>query len=154
MSSGSLKLREKCLSPSYSVLYFPAFGQNKERYQVFLRIRYQCGKIQTRITSNMDTFYAVLFRLKLRPLSRMSEQNSLKIIEQSVLIGIITNSKGLELRGTSASIFPINCFCFSIFQLLFSVNHFMDSKIWFFPLPMKHLFVKQNRTLKSCFFHQ
>ena len=110
MSSGSLKLREKCLSPSYSVLYFPAFGQNKERYQVFLRIQYQCGKIQTRITSNMDTFYAVLFRLKLRPLSRMYEQNSLKIIEQSVHIGIITNSKGLELRGTPASIFPINCF--------------------------------------------
>ena len=119
MSSGSLTLREKCLSPSYSGLYFPAFGRNTERYQVFLRIQYQCGKIQTRITSNMDTFYAVLFRLKLRPLSRMYEQNSLKIIEQSVHIGIITNSKGLELRGTPASIFPINCFFFDFSTSIF-----------------------------------
>ena len=119
MSSGSLTLREKCLSPSYSGLYFPAFGRNTERYQVFLRIQYQCGKIQTRITSNMDTFYAVLFRLKLRPLSRMYEQNSLKITEQSIHIGIITNSKGLELRGTPASIFPINCFFFDFSTSIF-----------------------------------
>ena len=54
-------LREKC---PYSELFwsaFPACGLNTERYFVSLRIQSECGKMQTRITPNTDTFYAVLF---------------------------------------------------------------------------------------------
>ena len=39
---------------------FPAFRLNTERYSVSLRIQSKCGKIQTRINPNMDTFYAVI----------------------------------------------------------------------------------------------
>ena len=45
---------------SYSGLRFPAFGLNKERYGVSLRIDSEYGKIRTRITPNTDTFYGVL----------------------------------------------------------------------------------------------
>ena len=44
---------------SYSGPCFPAFGLNTERYSLSLRIQSECGKIQTRITPNTDTFYAV-----------------------------------------------------------------------------------------------
>ena len=56
-------LREKCAyselfwSPFF--LHFPAFGLNTDRYSVSLRIQFECGKIRTRITPTMDTFYAV-----------------------------------------------------------------------------------------------
>ena len=56
---------------SYSGLYFPAFGLNMKRYGVFLRIQYECGKIRTRITLNMDTFHAVnVFLVTLLTLSK------------------------------------------------------------------------------------
>ena len=45
---------------SYSVLYFPAFGLNMERYSVSLCIQSECGKIRTSITRNTDTFQAVI----------------------------------------------------------------------------------------------
>ena len=41
---------------SYSGLYFPVFGLNMERHRVSLRIHSKCGKMQTRITPNTDTF--------------------------------------------------------------------------------------------------
>ena len=44
---------------SYEGPYFPAFGLNTERYSVSLLIQSECGKIQTGITRNTDTFYAV-----------------------------------------------------------------------------------------------
>ena len=44
---------------SFSGPYFPAFGLNTERYSVFIRIQYDCGKIQVRQTPNTDTFYVV-----------------------------------------------------------------------------------------------
>ena len=51
---------------SYSGSYFPAFELNRERYSVpisiqsvSLRIQSKYMKMQTRITPNMDTFYAV-----------------------------------------------------------------------------------------------
>ena len=44
---------------SYSGPYFPAFGLNMERYSVSLHIQSKYGKMLTRITPNMDTFYAV-----------------------------------------------------------------------------------------------
>ena len=44
---------------SYYGPHFPAFGLNTERYSVSLRIESKCGKIRTRITPNIDTFYTV-----------------------------------------------------------------------------------------------
>ena len=46
---------------SYSGLYFLAFRLDTERYSVSLRIQSKCGKMWTKITPNMDTFYAVIF---------------------------------------------------------------------------------------------
>ena len=43
---------------SYSGPHFPAFGLNTERYSVSIRIQSECGKMQTRITPNTDTFHA------------------------------------------------------------------------------------------------
>ena len=49
---------------NYSSPYFPAFRLNTDRYGVSLRIQSKCGKIQTRITQNTDTFHAMnLFNL-------------------------------------------------------------------------------------------
>ena len=45
---------------SYFGPYFPVFRLNKKRYEVSLSIQFECGKIQTRTTPNMDTFYAVI----------------------------------------------------------------------------------------------
>ena len=45
---------------SYSGLHFPEFGVNTERYGLSLRIQSELGKMRTRITPNMDTFYAVV----------------------------------------------------------------------------------------------
>ena len=44
---------------SCSGLHFPTFRLNTERYGVSFPIQSKCGKMQTRITPNMDTFYAV-----------------------------------------------------------------------------------------------
>ena len=49
---------------SYSGLYFSALGLNTERYSALLRIQSKSGKMQTRITPNMDTFYGVLASIK------------------------------------------------------------------------------------------
>ena len=52
-------LRKKCPYLELFWPYFPAFGLNKERYGVSLRIQSECGKMWTRITLNTDTFHAV-----------------------------------------------------------------------------------------------
>ena len=44
---------------SYSGPHFPAFGLKTERYEVSLRIQSECGKMQTRITPNMNNFHTV-----------------------------------------------------------------------------------------------
>ena len=64
-------LRKKC---PYSELfwsaffpYFPAFGLNKERYNISpysVQIWENAGKMRTRIIPNTDTFYAVSYMLK------------------------------------------------------------------------------------------
>ena len=46
---------------------FSAFALNIERCGVSLHIQSECGKIRTRKTSNMDTFYAV-FTNDIKPL--------------------------------------------------------------------------------------
>ena len=43
---------------SFSGPYFPSFGLT-ERYEVSLRIQFECGKIRTRKISETDTFHAV-----------------------------------------------------------------------------------------------
>ena len=49
---------------NYSGLYFPAFGLNTERYFVSLFNESEYGKIRTRITPNMDTFYVMCDKQK------------------------------------------------------------------------------------------
>ena len=44
---------------SYSGLYFPVFGLDTERCEESPRIHSECVEMQTRITPNTDTFYAV-----------------------------------------------------------------------------------------------
>ena len=44
---------------SYCGPHFSAFGLNTERYPVSLRIQFECGKMQTKITPNTGTFDAV-----------------------------------------------------------------------------------------------
>ena len=51
---------------SYSGSHFSAFGLNTERYGVSLRMQSECWKMQTRITSNADTFHAVVSPLDIR----------------------------------------------------------------------------------------
>ena len=53
-------LPENVCIRSYYGPCVPAFGLNTKRYSVSLRIQSECGKIQTRITPNTDTFYAVI----------------------------------------------------------------------------------------------
>ena len=43
----------------FSGLYFPAFGLNKERYFLSIRIQSECGKIRTRKTPYLDSFHAL-----------------------------------------------------------------------------------------------
>ena len=45
---------------SFSGPYFPTFGLNTERYQVSLRIQFECEKLWTRKTVNTGTFHAVV----------------------------------------------------------------------------------------------
>ena len=50
--------RKACIC-GYSGPHFPASGMNAKRYEVPLRIHSGCEKMQTRITPDTDTFYAV-----------------------------------------------------------------------------------------------
>ena len=45
---------------NFTCPYFPAFGLNTESYSVNFCIQSECGKIRTRKTPNMDTFYSLL----------------------------------------------------------------------------------------------
>ena len=60
----SLHLMNSVRIWSFSELYFPAFGVNTQRHGVSLRIQSGCGKIQTRKTSNTDTFHALELSIK------------------------------------------------------------------------------------------
>ena len=46
---------------SFSGPYFPAFGANKERHSVSLRIKSEFGKKSIRKTPNTESFHAVAF---------------------------------------------------------------------------------------------
>ena len=43
----------------YSGSHLLTFGLNTERYSVYLRIQFECGKMRSRITPNMDAFHEV-----------------------------------------------------------------------------------------------
>ena len=45
---------------SYSGPFFPAFRMSTERCRVSLHVQSEYGKIQTRITSNTDTFHVII----------------------------------------------------------------------------------------------
>ena len=52
-------MRKSVRIRSFSGQYFPALGLNRDRYGVYLRILSKYGKIRTKITPNMGTFYTV-----------------------------------------------------------------------------------------------
>ena len=54
-------LRKKCLYLELFWFVFSRIWTETERYSASLRIQSQCGKIQTRITPNTNTFYAVQY---------------------------------------------------------------------------------------------
>ena len=58
--SRELHCVKRVLFRSFPSPYFPAFGLNTERLSVSLRIQSKCRKMRIRITSNTDSFYAVL----------------------------------------------------------------------------------------------
>ena len=60
---------------SYSGPHFPVFELNTQRYKVALRIQSECGKMQTRITPNMNTFHAVFSPMKVLAFSRLLRLN-------------------------------------------------------------------------------
>lgn len=49
------------LIPSFFGPYFPTLELNMEIYDVNLHIQYKWGKMLTRKSSNIDTFYKVFF---------------------------------------------------------------------------------------------
>ena len=55
-----LLLREKCPYSELFLYLFSAFGLNTKRS---LRIQSKYGKIWTRITPNVDIYYAVVFEI-------------------------------------------------------------------------------------------
>ena len=55
-------LKSVCIQ-IFSGLYFPDFGLNIEVYRV-RKIQSKCGKIWSRKTLNMDTFYAVEIKIR------------------------------------------------------------------------------------------
>ena len=56
VSERHFSLRKKC---PYSELFWSAFSRIRTEYEVSLRIQSECGKMQTRIIPNTDTFHAV-----------------------------------------------------------------------------------------------
>ena len=58
------KMGENCPFSDFSRPYFPAVWLNTEGNEAFLRILSKYGKIRTRKTPNMDTFHAVLGKLR------------------------------------------------------------------------------------------
>ena len=66
---------------SYSGPHFPASGLNTERYGVSLRIHCKCGKIQTRVTPNTETFYAITIIAKFSFLLSISHEFPEQIME-------------------------------------------------------------------------
>ena len=65
-----LHCAKRVRSRSYSSPHFPAFGLNKERYSVSLRIQSECGKIRENADQNNSEyglfFYTVLMSNILR----------------------------------------------------------------------------------------
>ena len=101
---------------SYSGPLFPAFGLNTKRYAVSLRIQSKCGKIWTRITPNMDTFYSVIQYSK-----------SFSLISHHLLFPPsfqlwLAWSKRIISNKDFIFCFP-TCLLFCIFRSLYSISY-------------------------------
>ena len=78
---------------SFSNPYFPVFGLNTDqKNSVFLCIQSECGKIRSRITPTMDSFYAVI---------RTEKCNIIKISSRNCLNA---------LSYVKDSVFYVDCF--------------------------------------------
>ena len=60
LKSNAMHCAKSLRIQSYSVLHFPAFGLNTERYFASLRIQSKWEKMRTRMTPNTHTLYAVM----------------------------------------------------------------------------------------------
>ena len=76
---------------SYSGPYFPAFGLNRDRYEVSFRIQSEYEKIRTRITPNTDTFHEVTFSVA-------------GSTSQKIIIYIIFKCSGLQGKTPAGSL--------------------------------------------------
>ena len=82
---------------SFSGPYFLAFGLSLERYGTSLRIQYECEKIRTKKTANMDTFKAgAAVCVYVQALEIYGEPSRVRIDngEENTLIGTKMNELG------------------------------------------------------------
>ena len=100
---------------SWSGLDFPTFGLNTKRQGLFLRIQSECGKIQTRITPNTDTFTQ---RHLLKFSKDLKDSLVLKKLKETE-----ENLKETEVSRTELcmNVFTviINIFLYSYFKMIF-----------------------------------
>ena len=90
---------------SYSVSHFPAFGLNTERYSKY-------RKMQTRITTNTNTFYAVLFPEISSSMEKNLRGSYPDMFWKRVVLEVFLASVN-RLRGTC---------CFSNFKIFFRLS--------------------------------
>ena len=70
---GIFRCVKGALIRSFSSPYFHAFRLNTERYGVTLRIQFECGKIRTRKTPNMDAFHVCLVTCQASMMERFTK---------------------------------------------------------------------------------
>ena len=102
---------------SYSGPYFSAFGLNAEWYLVSLRIHSECGKIRSRITLNIGTFYAV--NLSEQWLMTTLSTHNISAQEALVVISMLEFLKALKERSWKYS--STSCSLQVLFAI--SMNH-------------------------------
>ena len=81
-------LRQNCPYLEFFWSDFLSFGLNTKRYEVYLRIQSEYGKIRTRKTPNTDTLYAVAY------IENYEQFNGKKLLNQTVET---TNGKGFKI---------------------------------------------------------
>ena len=94
----------------FSGPYFPAFGLNMNRYEVSLRIQYECGKIRTRKNSVFGHFSEVF-----------CWKSILKICSKFTCKHPCRSAISIKLQSTSAWV--LSCKFAVYFQNTFSKEH-------------------------------
>ena len=83
-----LKYTKHCVKSvlirSHSGLDFPAFGLNTKRYGISLRIQFECWKIRTRITPNMDNYCAVEVSFNSSDSANLQQPTTALVIEKNL----------------------------------------------------------------------